>query len=499
MSYSMNEQEKDEGRELIASLTSLAEIMTVRQGEELQLAEAGSCLYFVLRGKVEVSYLADDTRIIVAVIGGGNFLGEIGFFDGISRLRNMRAFEETEILVFARETLRQLEKDDPQLLIRLLFFTARTICRKFRAVVEEYTPPVPYATAAMASRQMVAEPMHLEPDFFLTTVGRSALRLVEDLKTDLFDVSRRLQEDASQEIPPALASQCFAVFDRFYGQLVDFSRLLDSSASEEAEQAWSYLFKEIFPYFMRSRFAERIYYKPKGFAGDFLTMEMIYRDVPEGDGKLGRLVDEWCLKAKGAKAIRERRRLMALQLRDLVAARRKQADIRLLNLGCGASRELFDFLGRCKCTEKIEVFCVDADTDALHFISHSVDTSTHRAQIRLMQENIVKWALGRVKHDLGLFDCIYSVGLADYLDDCLFKAFINRCYKKLRPGGMLVLWNFIPNPDQLLLDNILNWRLCCRTGDHLRQLFAESPFGSEIELLAETGSTDLCVGASKRA
>ncbi len=281
-----------------------------------------------------------------------------------------------------------------------------------------------------------------------------------------------LQEDAGQEIPPSLANRCFSLLDRFYEQLIDFSRLLASSGTEEAGQAWSYLFKEIFPYFMRSRFAERIYYKPKGIAGDFLTVEMIYRNVPEGDGKLGRLVDEWCLRAKGAGPSGTVAGCMAGQLRDLVADRRQQAGIRLMNLGCGASRELFDFLARCECTEKIEAFCIDGDTDALHFISRTVDTFAHRATIRLMHENIVKWALGRVKHDLGpvrlyLFQWPWPIILTIVCSRPSSTAAIISC----NPSGILTVWNFLPNPDQLLMDNILNWRLRCRTSDRLRQSF----------------------------
>ena len=497
LTYSLNSHEKDEGRQLISLLTSLAEIMTVRQGEELQLAEAGRSLYFVLRGRVEVSYVAEDTKIIVAMIGGGNFFGEIGFFDGISRLRNMRAFEETEVLVFAYETLRQLEKDDPPLFIRLLLFAARSICRKFRALVEEHGSLPAYSTL-FENRQTAAEPQPLAPHFFRTAVGKEVFRLVETLKAELFDVSHRLQEEAAPDIPPPLASLCFAVLDQFYGQLITVFSCQDYE-TEEAAQAWSYLFKEIFPYFMRSRFAERIYYKPKGYASDFMTVEMVYRNEPDGDGKLGRLVDEWCLRSKAAQAIRDRRRLLAGQLRDIAATRRQQDGIRFMSLACGSGRELFDFLDGYDFSEKIEAFCVDIDIDALHFIARVVDTFPHRAAIRLMHENIVKWSLGRVKHDLGLFDCIYTTSLADYLDDRLFKSFINRCHKHLQPDGILVLCNFAPNPDQLFMNNILQWPLICRTSDQLRQLFAETRFGNDIEIHTEAGGVDYLVRATRKA
>jgi hypothetical protein len=112
-----------------------------------------------------------------------------------------------------------------------------------------------------------------------------------------------------------------------------------------------------------------------------------------------------------------------------------------MNLACGPNRELFDFLAECGYSERIEALCVDIDSDALRHTNQHVNIFPHRAAIRLMSENVIKWAIGRVRHHIEPQDIIYSSGLCDYLDPRLFRALITRCHEHLKPGGTLLLGN----------------------------------------------------------
>ena len=81
--------------------------------------------------------------------------------------------------------------------------------------------------------------------------------LVEDFKPSLFDLSYQLQKDVGDHIPEDLAAECHRLLDDFNDRLQGAADRLEGS--EAADYAWGYAFKEIFPYFMRSRFAERAY------------------------------------------------------------------------------------------------------------------------------------------------------------------------------------------------------------------------------------------------
>ncbi len=74
---------------------------------------------------------------------------------------------------------------------------------------------------------------------------------------------------------------------------------------------------ELLPYLLLTRSAERMYRKPRGYAGDFLTIAWMYADEPGGAGELGCLLDRAFLNQPAAKAVRNRRGLR-LERRNLL-------------------------------------------------------------------------------------------------------------------------------------------------------------------------------------
>ena len=62
-------------------------------------------------------------------------------------------------------------------------------------------------------------------------------------------------------------------------------------------------------------------------------MEMLYRNTPDGDGKLGTLIDAWCLNTAPSKAVRGRRHLLAGQLASLTYRKLNQSrTVRIMNM-----------------------------------------------------------------------------------------------------------------------------------------------------------------------
>ena len=227
-------------------------------------------------------------------------------------------------------------------------------------------------------------------------------------------------------------------------------------------------------------------------------MEHIYQDIPKGDGEIGKLIDSWGLQRTSAKAIRNRRILMKDQLESLSKERLKTNNrFSVMNLACGPSRELFDFLQECDYTEKIDALCVDIDTEALQYSNQNVNVFPHNASVRYMSENLVKWALGKVSHDIGSKDLIYSAGLFDYLEPRLFCKLVDRCHEHLKPGGSLLIGNFAPHDDMLFMDHMLQWQLIYRTQEELKELLSNTKFGDDVTILSEPAEVNLFVLAQK--
>lgn len=455
--------------------------------------------YLLLEGAVEVSYTdRADTRITVALIGAGEFFGEIGFFDGESRVRDIRATGKARIATFDTASMATLREREPVLYTDFILFLTQKICHKFRRISGDQEPIAGYAQSLStrhASRYTEAKP--LPAPLVRSTPWHRINSRMEAFKSELFNLSHRLQKiEAEGKQDPESEARCHSVLAELNGALPEFETTMAGSGYEEV--MWGYVFKEIFPYFMRSRFAERAYFKPKGYAGDFLMMEHIYADTPKGEGKLGEIIDAFCLQRPGSLAIRGRRILLRDQLMQLsgaIAAR--GGTTRIMNLACGPNRELFDFLAACEHSETIEALCVDIDSEALQYTNQYVNIFPHRASIRLMSENVIKWALGRATHHIEPLDIIYSAGLCDYLDPRLFRALITQCHRHLKPGGTLLLGNFTHYPDSIFLDKLLKWELIYRTEEEMKELFAPTPFGDRVTVIAEAARVNLFAMATK--
>lgn len=489
--------EKD--RRIIEAVLPFSKAVRYRRNDTVMMkGDQSLYLYYVEEGAVEVSYTLRGTRIVVALIGAGDFFGEIGFFDKSSRVRDIQANEPTVVRFFDEGSFQRIQWENPTLYGDFLTLLTRNICAKFRRILSDREPLKAYAASLSTGGRSFDQSEPLPDHFFDTPEWHFLNGMIEDFKARFYDISFGLQKDSSESIPEPLRQQGYDLLTRFNDHLMDVRERFDKPRL--LERAWGYVFKEIFPYFMRSRFAERAYFKPKGYAGDFLMMERIYSNRPEGDGKLGVLVDGWCLETAAARAVRGRRKLLKELLRTLCDQRQPRQDsIRIMNLACGSNRELFDFLAHCDYSQRIEATCVDADSHALEYTASRVDVFPHGASIRLMNDNVIRWSLGRIRHQYGLQDIIYSAGLTDYLDDRLFKTLARNCYEYLKPGGVLIIGNFgRSNPNRVFMDHVLHWRLIHRSEKELRDLFFDTPFENDIEIISEEQDLNLFAIAGKK-
>jgi len=485
--------------ECIAKALAHAHTRSFSQGEAIVTPgeDVEHAFYYVRSGKVEVSYLgAKNTEIVVAMLGAGDFFGEVGFFDRGARDRTLRAAKDVELAVFDQQVMDTIRDNDPELFADFLLFLIREICAKFRRLAGEASPLAAYADSMpgrRTSKYIEAKPL---PSVLVQQeLWHIVHERMEKISMELFNMSLALHENLSVEDSRELEQRCMKALNLLADSMPEFDELL--AGTEYEETLWGYVFKEMYPYFMRSRHAERSYHKPKGYAGDFLMIEHIYGNTPKGAGRVGEVVDAFCLARPSSRAIRGRRKLLADQLARLSAPLAEQGkQIAIMNLACGPNRELFDFLADCPYTHLIEALCIDIDSEALQYTNKYVNTFPHSASIRLMQENVIKWALGRSRQEMGPQDIIYSAGLCDYLDDRLFKRLITKCYHQLKPGGTLILGNLDYHSDSVFMDRILRWELIYRNQDQLKGLFRDTPFG-DATILSEEEKINLFAVAVK--
>jgi hypothetical protein len=124
--------------------------------------------------------------------------------------------------------------------------------------------------------------------------------------------------------------------------------------------------EQLNPWLLRSRYWNRAYVKPHGYAGDFRMLELIYDlEHAEGDDPtqpaVVNVLDRLFADLHSAHSVWRRRAWFARLVRERLE--RSTRPVRILDIACGGSRYLRDVIDH-----RLEVTFVDQDPGALAFV-----------------------------------------------------------------------------------------------------------------------------------
>ena len=96
------------------------------------------------------------------------------------------------------------------------------------------------------------------------------------------------------------------------------------------------------------------------------------------------------------------------------------------------------------------------------------------------------------------YDLIYCSGLYDYLSDNVCKSLNSYLFRRLEPGGLLVVGNFAPNtPVKYFIEYFLEWFLIYRNKSQLLELAPEGANSEDCLLAAEPTTTNIFLEVRK--
>lgn len=279
---------------------------------------------------------------------------------------------------------------------------------------------------------------------------------------------------------------------------------LQARFPEHNATAKKYFQERISPFLSASVWWRQVFHKPRGYAGDYLAMDMMYcsRPLPvSGPHRYSDLIDEWYLNCPSAQACRNRNSYMVENLRTSAEA----GGVRVASLASGPCREVRDFLdSESDGHVKTDFVLVDIDDMALRYARELLDGAANRyrgcdAVFEFLRANLIKVALGTKIPSLAQCDLIYSHGFADYLDDGLLIKFIESAHGMLSPGGKLILGQFAERdapPDRFGMEWMLDWHLIYRTQERVHDIFSKTSFANLLEI--STDPTGLILFAEAR-
>jgi len=215
-----------------------------------------------------------------------------------------------------------------------------------------------------------------------------------------------------------------------------------------------------------SPFAARVTDWPRGYPGDFETVEYLCDAVNRAEpGTVAHAIEGYALASPIAQ---QHRNKVAFQAGKITETwRRKDGHPRILTIGCGGCRDLRSLSDEVRQSE-IEFVLCDLDENALDFALHNLGPLAERSTyLNAMIPRVLRRLL-----PYGPFDLAIAGGLFDYLPDRWIILSIRELTTKLlAPGGSIIFTNInTGNPYRVWLEYLANWSLIERDEAQIRQL-----------------------------
>lgn len=476
-----------------ASLLKLASPRSYKPGATI--IEKGSqdrSLMIIRDGIARIEQKPGETGIALARLGAGQVLGEVSFVESGGASANVLAEEDVTVDAIAEDDLLTLLSSDPGFASRFYRSLAVVLAARLRKASERLAALSPYEIIR-------SHPFHTPQtgqvsDRQLPDVLRAKLRdfneAIEDLATRLApDRINAATEDERREAEDRASDACDGIVRLLEAYTAD-EMLLEISyddllAFRDTEQLGlgvaSTIFRETYPSFMASAAIARCYMKPRGFPEDHETVAAIYRNEPEGDGAVGRLIDRWFLSRPFCQSRRGMRNLMAERLSEAQAGADAKTGsgktAKIIALASGTASEVLTFLDKTPRPDVV-VTSIDCDDAALLASAAAADQLDCVDRLRLVHADVLRLAEERDRYAFAPQDVIYAVGLCEYLEDSQIMALLDWAHSQLTSGGVVALSTLsLANPDKLFMDYMLDWRLTHRSEETFREIFARSSFG----------------------
>jgi extracellular factor (EF) 3-hydroxypalmitic acid methyl ester biosynthesis protein len=437
----------------------------VQRGKERRLAEGevllaegvkSPALYIVLDGLLGAEIGVSDSPLFEHA-SPGSVVGEIPFFSDTPVPASVIAREPSLVLEIGKSLLDEKLAHDH-------VYAADF----YRAMLLSVASRLRHSTAEHFAHHTDDEKLRRNPHV------RKAQEEIERFKRTMLLLDKEAMK------PGGLSDRSMEMFFGMSRDLMHISHDVLGSASPlndiVKQQIGTRLQNEMLPYLLTTETAERFYSKPRGYAGDYLSIHNIYTNKASGSGRLGPVVDRMFLDTPPSRAVRNRRQLLAGEIVKSVESR-PEGNVHVMCMASGPATEVFDAFALLPDKSRLKVTLLDIDLQALAFVDEVRTRQKLTSQITLVNENLIALYLGRGKTKVEPQHLIYSIGLIDYLNDKLVNKLLQYAFENLAPGGRVILGNFHPrNPAKEFMDYVLEWNLIHRTEEDMNRLFMNSPF-----------------------
>jgi extracellular factor (EF) 3-hydroxypalmitic acid methyl ester biosynthesis protein len=306
-----------------------------------------------------------------------------------------------------------------------------------------------------------------------------------------------LSEGPSASIGQAVIDYKGRVFKKFLDSRLDeLNTIVSGFSIGEHQQHGTYFRKQLWDFILCCPLFARTNLKPRGYAGDYEMMRMIYQNRYLGDTTFSKLMHKHSVEHAAAQSVRNRITLIEQMLNSFCE---KSCDasprvFRILSVGSGPAFELEHILKSPADCRTRRFVLLDQDPLALAEAARMVDALGEKIgtppAVEYLNASVRNLIFSRhLQERWGKFDYIYSMGLFDYLSPQVAKALLKRLIRLLAPDGEMMIGNFhVCNPSRYYMEYWCDWFLCHRTEEEFVDLVDQSLPASVSILFESTGS-----------
>jgi extracellular factor (EF) 3-hydroxypalmitic acid methyl ester biosynthesis protein len=278
---------------------------------------------------------------------------------------------------------------------------------------------------------------------------------------------------------------------------------------EDVRQAHrSYMRRQLHPLVLCAPFAHRTFEKPLGYAGDYEMVNMIVRNLYEGNSLFAKVLNTWFLRQMPAEAHRNRIEYLRNRLVEETARTvRAGRPARILNLGCGPAVEVQRFLKETALSNQAHFTLLDFNDETLQHtqarLAAAARESSRRTVIQLQKKSVLQVLKEHARPkttEQPKYDMVYCAGLFDYLADPACKHLMNIFYELTTPGGLVLATNVEPsNPMRSGMEHLLDWTLIYRNGAQFRKLKPQNAADEDVAVFGDITGVNVILEARKPA
>ena len=307
---------------------------------------------------------------------------------------------------------------------------------------------------------------------------------VDKVEEDISAADNQSIIEYEETIIGIIAEYLGKVFPPVYNRYAD---TLSTYPEEIHKDSIDFLRQKLNHIIYQSPFADRVFNKPRGYAGDYEMMNLIYKQENLGKSLFAQCLHRYYINEPAAQAVRNRSEYLVNVITKSLKSAPKDRAYRILSVACGPAMEWQKLIPELtQIGQEIVVDLLDQDKQALLSTQNQLRKLCRKYSLTFPFQFINKAIKNIIVNgtEYKNYDLIYSAGLFDYLTDPVAVMTAKKMFESLRPGGKMIIGNFnVDNPNQVGMDYALDWKLIYRSEKDLLKLFSD--IGSKLDVEKE--------------